>query len=144
MADVYGPIAGYFHGGIQAGTIDLSHRSARQRCLRAWVSKVRKVVLPWFAQTGDPDLIVTSRAAEMTANPAAIVEWLASRKRTDLVPAFLDRYLKRHPQYREGMARGAALAAQGQQPELTSNQAVELGWVGARVTADSDHGETRS
>ena len=126
---------GYLYGDYEDGEIDLTNPSERERHLSAWASTVREAVLPWFAEASDPDLIIGSRAAEETAAPACIVEWLASRNRTDLVTAFLDRYLERHSAWADGAGRGATLAAAGQRPESTSDWAVELGWVAARVTA---------
>lgn len=99
------------------------------------MSTIRHAVLPWFAEASDPDLIIESRAADKTNSPACIVEWLASRGRTDLVPAFLDRYVERHPEWAEGVQRGAVRAAAGKRPGPFMDWPAELGWVSARVSA---------
>jgi hypothetical protein len=126
---------GYLYGDFEDGEIDLTKSAERDQHLRAWVSTVRGAVLPWFADASDPDLIIGSRAADKTAAPGCIVEWLASRGRADLVPAFLDRYLERHSGWGDGVARGAALAVAGLRPGPTSDWPVELGWLVARVAA---------
>jgi hypothetical protein len=52
---------------------------------------LRNSILPWFAEAGDPDLVVASRAGDYTNSKVALVEWLASRNRPDLVAAYAQR-----------------------------------------------------
>ncbi|SDZ60536.1 hypothetical protein SAMN05421684_7063 [Asanoa ishikariensis] len=125
---------GYLYGDFRDGEIDLSSPGERERHLDAFVATVRQSVLPWFAEASDPDLIVESRAADMTSSPACIVDWLASRGRIDLVPVYVARYVERHPEWDEGVRRGVALAADGQRPEYSTNWADVLGWTSAKVT----------
>ncbi|MEJ3746380.1 hypothetical protein WEI85_24205 [Actinomycetes bacterium KLBMP 9797] len=126
---------GYVYGDIVDGEIDLTHPGSRERHLQDWVAMVRNAVLPWFVEASDPDLIITSRAADKTSSPAAIIEWLASRSRPELIPAFLNHYLQQHPGWRDDAAKGSTLAAKGQPLGPTTNWAIELGWAGAHHTA---------
>jgi hypothetical protein len=132
---------GYLYGEYEDGEIDLSVPAERERRLAAFVRMVREAVLPWFVEASDPDLILSSRAADKTSEPERIVGWLASRGRVDLVPAFAERYLRRHPGWADGYAHGATLAARGRRPGPADHPAARppgrpaarLGWAVAQI-----------
>jgi hypothetical protein len=134
---ICGHYLGYACGDNHArGELDLGAPSARQGQLTAWLALIREHALPWFEEAADPDRVTGSRAADRTASPAAIVEWLASVGRTDLVPGFVARYVHRHPGWKGGVRRGAALAVEGGRPGPVADWPLEFGWVAARVGAD--------
>lgn len=136
---VCGHYLGYAAGDNHSrGRIDLSHPSARERHLEDWLSLVRAHALPWFSEAADPDRVTGSRAADMTPSPAWIVEWLASLGRTDVVPGFVETFLRRHRGWKGAVRRGQALAAEGGRLGEVADWPMELGWVAARVTAASD------
>ncbi|MEH1130289.1 hypothetical protein, partial [Micromonospora sp. CPCC 206061] len=92
-------------------------------------------VLPWFAEASDPDTIVTSRAADYTNDPVAIVEWLASRNRLDLVDGYGRRSSARHPGTGDRRDRGAAAARNGDPNPNNGDLVMSMGWAIAALTS---------
>jgi len=125
---------GRFYGDATDGDIDLTDPSQRVSRLAAFAAMLREAVLPWFDEASDPDLIVTSRAGDHTNSPVALVEWLASRNRTDLIDPYARRYLARHPWADGAYRAGAAAAGQHLPPPLTGNFAAALGWSATTLT----------
>jgi len=69
-------------------------------------------------------------ANRSTNDPSALVEWLASRNRADLIDEYVRHYLTRNPAARPSFEEGAAMARSGMPfAKLPSgNDAVVLGW----------------
>jgi hypothetical protein len=88
-----GRVNGYLYGDAQDGDVDLTDPAQREHRLEAFASMFRMAVLPWFDEASDPERIVKSRAGDYTNNPSALVEWLASRDRADLIDEYIQRYL---------------------------------------------------
>jgi hypothetical protein len=86
---------GYLYGDAEDGDIYLTEPAERERRLEAFVAMFGNAVLPWFAEASEPELIVASRAGDYTNDPVALIEWLASRGRQDLIAAYAQRYLTR-------------------------------------------------
>jgi hypothetical protein len=93
-------------------------------------------VLPWFEEASDPELIVTSRAGDCTNNPSALVEWLASRDRPDLMDGYVRRYLARNPGASSAYEEGRAKADSGMPFSRfrSANLAERLGWSVTKFT----------
>ncbi|MBU2669178.1 hypothetical protein KOI35_37265 [Actinoplanes bogorensis] len=123
-----GRSGGYLYGSYEDGQIDLTDPATREAKLDAFAAMMREAVLPWFDEASDPDRIVTSRAADYT-DPSLVIEWLASRDRPDLVDAYVDRYLSRHPDLRARYEAGRS-----SRPGATDDLAELLGRSHARLT----------
>jgi hypothetical protein len=121
---------GFLYGDAEDGDIDLTDAAQRKRRLEAFTGMVREAVLPWFDEASEPELIVTSRAGDYTNDPVALVEWLASRDRFDLVDQYVRRHLSREPATLSAFEEGAAKARAGvPYAEIPyGNRAVDLGW----------------
>jgi hypothetical protein len=120
---------GFLYGDAEDGDVDLTDPAQRKHRLEVFASMFRAAVLPWFDEASNPELIVTSRAGDYTNDPSALVEWLASRNRADLIAGYVQRYLSRHPAARSSFDEGAAKARSGMlAAEVPSgNYAVLLG-----------------
>lgn len=121
---------GFLYGSAEDGDIDLTDAAQRERRLEKFTGMLREAVLPWFDEASDPELIVTSRAADCTNNPVALLEWLASRDRLDLIDQYVRRQLNPEPATLSAFEEGAAKARAGvPYAEIPGgNLAVELGW----------------
>jgi len=126
---------GYLYGDARDGDIDLTEPAERPARLAQFVGMVQQDVLPWFAEAGEPDAIVVSRAGDYSL-PYTVMEWLARRNRLDLVRSYAERYLARHPESEPRFARGSAAAAAGQPCPLVNDLAVVAGWAGSMLTAN--------
>jgi hypothetical protein len=126
---------GYPYGDAADGDLDLTEPANRKRTPTAFVAIVREGVLPWFAEASDPDTIVTSRAADYTSEPVAIVEWLASRNRLDLVDGYGRRFRTRQPGTGDRWDRGAAAARDGDPNPNNGDLAMSMGWAIATLTS---------
>jgi hypothetical protein len=127
---------GYLYGDADDGDLDLTEPAEREGRLAAFVAMFREGVLPWFTEASTPELVVASRAGDHTNDPVALVEWLASRDRPDLVDAYAQRYLARNVWAEQPYTDGAA-AATGGQPNpgrWMVNTATALGWSVAKLT----------
>jgi hypothetical protein len=127
---------GYLYGDADDGDIDLTEAAERESHLEAFVAMFRNAVLPWFAEANEPELIVASRAGDYTNDPVALVEWLASRSRQDLIAAYVQRYLTRHGGAEQPYMEGVASARSGQPDpgRWMVNTATALGWSATRLT----------
>ena len=105
---------GYFYGSPEDGDIDLTDPLDREAQLQTFVAMLRNSVLPWYAEASEPELIVTSRAGDCTNDPVSIVEWLASRSRSDLITAYADRYRAHDPRADDAYFEGVAAARSAQ------------------------------
>ena len=92
-----GRSGGYLYGSAEDGDIDLTEPATRKRRIEAFTAMFREAVLPWFDEASNPELIVASRAGDCTNSPTALVEWLASRSRPELIDAYARRFLARTP-----------------------------------------------
>ncbi|MDR6319584.1 hypothetical protein [Actinoplanes couchii] len=122
---------GYVYGDAKDGDVDLTDPAQREMRLRAFATMFHEAVLPWFDEASDPERIVGSRAGDYTNNPSALVEWLASRDRPDLVGDYADRYLARTPGAQASFERGTARAEAGVPHK--GDIAEGLGWSVARL-----------
>ena len=134
-----GRTGGYRYGSPEDGDIDLSDPVTRRQRLEAFAVMFRQAVLPWFDEASDPDLVVDSRAGDYTNSPRALVEWLASRNRPDLVDEYVRRYLARtpgaRPRFQAGVRAGSAPSPTGRPSgSPPGDQAGMLGWSVARLT----------
>lgn len=129
---------GHLYGDAQDGDIDLTDPNQREHRLEIFAGMVRTAVLPWFDEASDPELIVKSRAGDYTNDPSALVEWLASRDRADLIDEYVRRYLSRNPATRSSFEEGAAIAKSGTPfaKVPSGNNAVILAWSATKL-ADS-------
>ncbi|MDG6104105.1 hypothetical protein Daura_12295 [Dactylosporangium aurantiacum] len=125
---------GYVYGDFTDGELDLTAPAGRAETLAGFAAVVRDAAMPWFAEAGDPDLAVVSAPGDRTNSPSALVEWLASRGRPDLVEVYLDRFLRRNPACGERIRLGRKIAGAGGHPLPAHgmDQAVCLGWSAAR------------
>jgi hypothetical protein len=121
---------GCLYGDAQDGDIDLTDPAQREHRLETFASMFRTAVLPWFDEASDPELIVKSRAGDCTNDPSALVEWLASRNRADLIDEYVRHHLSRNPAARPSFEEGAAKArsAVPSANVLSGNEALVLGW----------------
>jgi len=94
--DLGGDAEPTLYGDAQNGDIDLTDPAQRDAGLQRLVSMFREAVLPWFDEASDPELIVTSRAGDCTNDPVSVVEWLASRHRSDLIGTYVQGHVARH------------------------------------------------
>ncbi|GAA3284615.1 hypothetical protein Dvina_18815 [Dactylosporangium vinaceum] len=95
---------------------------------------VREAVLSWFTEASDPDSIVGSRAGDYTGNPVALLEWLASRGRIDLIHRYAERYQGRHPGSEQRWAAGVAAARAGHPCPLGGDTLAQVAWSTAVLT----------
>jgi hypothetical protein len=93
-------------------------------------------VLPWFTEASAAYMVVASRAGDYTNDPVALVEWLASRDRPDLVDAYARRYLARNVGAEQPYTEGVAAADRGQPDpgRWMVNTATALGWSVTKLT----------
>jgi hypothetical protein len=127
---------GYLYGDADDGDIDLTESAEREWRLEAFVAMFRNAVLPWFGEASEPELIVASRAGDYTNDPVALVEWLASRSRQNLIAAYAQRYLTRHGGAEQPYMEGVASAGSGQPKpgRWMVNTATALGWSVTKLT----------
>ncbi|MEV6347476.1 hypothetical protein [Actinoplanes sp. NPDC051851] len=127
---------GHVYGEAADGDIDLTDPATRAERLESFAAVFRGAVVPWFDEASSPDLIVNSRAGDYTNRPSALVEWLASRHRPDLIEAYVYRYLSRIPDAQPRYEAGWAKAAAGV-PSFglrSGDMAEELGWSVGKVS----------
>nr|BFE56419.1 hypothetical protein GCM10020063_009450 [Dactylosporangium thailandense] len=125
---------GYVYGDASDGDIDLAEPVERAGRLQRFVAMVREGVLPWFAEASDPDTIVGSRAGVCTNNPVALLEWLASRGRPDLIHRYAERYRARYPDIEQRWADGVAAAHAGRPCPHGSDIVPQVAWSTTTLT----------
>jgi hypothetical protein len=117
----------YRGGGRRSGVL-LLWLDDRERELAHWVANFRAAVVPWFDEVLDPEHVSRGPVADAATWPAGVVEWLAYRRRRDLIPQFVERYAEGCPSSRPGLARGRELAAAGEPLGTEEDRFVALGW----------------
>lgn len=135
IAQPLGYVAGRAHGRVygswEDGVIDLAEPTRRAVRVAAATAMVRNSILPWFAETAEPDTLVT-KAPPVTIWMSAvrIIEWLASLERRDLIGYLVGRILAYNPKLRDGVERGRPLASRAERPP-GGDLAAGVGWATA-------------
>lgn len=90
---VCGRAHGYVYGSWEDGVLDLAEPEQRAARLTATISMLRNSILPWFAETADPETLVTTApastistsASTISTSASSIIEWLASLNQRNLI-----------------------------------------------------------
>jgi hypothetical protein len=103
--------------GAATAQLDLRDAAGPDKALSDLVAMIRDRVLPWFEATREPEQLArTAPLRTLRAGGFAIVEWLASRARRDLISAALDRVLTAYPNDRTNYEHGRQIAARSTRP----------------------------
>lgn len=124
---VAGRANGYVYGSYEDGVVDLLDPVGRPGKLAAVSETVHNSVLPWLEETAQPDLMVAAPSITLRVGGSSIIEWLASRGRTDLLDDVVRRVVDSQSGVRDGVERGRQMAREGQRPS-SGDQAEALGW----------------
>ena len=127
---VYGTPVGNLLGAVNDGHFDLTDENLRRAELPRMLAVVHDVVIPFLNVALAPDRILHGASADTArVDDAAVLEWLLSLEHMDAAQGLVERVMG--SPWRDGVTRGAAMAADGVRP-LLGNSAVEFGWVAAR------------